>query len=59
VTSGTVSPTLGKTIGMALIARHAAAPGRPLEILIRDRLVKAVQVKLPFYRRSRSTSRSV
>ena len=59
VTSGTVSPTLGKTIGMALIARHDAAPGRPLEILIRDRLVKAVQVKLPFYRRSRSTSRSV
>lgn len=59
VTSGTVSPTLGKTIGMALVARAYAGIGKPFAIVIRNRPVEAVQVKLPFYRRSRATPRSV
>ncbi|MBW3632631.1 MAG: glycine cleavage system aminomethyltransferase GcvT, partial [Chloroflexi bacterium] len=54
VTSGAHSPTLGKEIGLALIDADAAGVGKPLEIVIRGRPVKAEQVKLPFYRRSRN-----
>lgn len=53
VTSGAVSPTLGENIGLALVDREVAGVGRPLEILIRDRPVRAVQVKTPFYKRER------
>jgi aminomethyltransferase len=53
VTSGAHSPTLGAEIGLALIDADAAGVGKPLEIVIRGRPVKAEQVKLPFYRRSR------
>ncbi|MCX7623126.1 MAG: glycine cleavage system aminomethyltransferase GcvT [Thermomicrobium sp.] len=56
VTSGTSSPTLEKTIGMALIDRRFAGIGRPLAVVIRERPVAAVQVKLPFYRRARRRS---
>lgn len=51
VTSGTSSPTLGENIGLALIERQYAGVGKPLEIVIRGKPVKAVQVKTPFYRR--------
>jgi aminomethyltransferase len=54
VTSGAHSPTLGAEIGLALIDADAAGVGKPLEIVIRGRPVKAEQVKLPFYRRSRN-----
>ena len=54
VTSGAHSPTLGAEIGLALIDANAAGVGKPLEIVIRGRPVKAEQVKLPFYRRSRN-----
>lgn len=53
VTSGARSPTLGAEIGLALIDADAAGVGKPLEIVIRGRPVKAEQIKLPFYRRSR------
>ena len=56
VTSGAMSPTLGQNIGLALIDRDAAGVGRPLEVVIRERPVPAVQVKLPFYRRSTSAA---
>lgn len=52
VTSGAMSPTLGENIGLALIERSAAGVGRPLEIMVRDRPIAAVQIKTPFYRRS-------
>lgn len=52
VTSGAMSPTLGENLGLALIERDAAGVGRPLEIVIRDRPVPAVQVPLPFYNRA-------
>jgi aminomethyltransferase len=51
VTSGAMSPTLNENIGLALVERSAAGIGKPLEIVIRDRPVAAVQVKTPFYRR--------
>jgi aminomethyltransferase len=53
VTSGAHSPTLGAEIGLALIDAKAAGVGKSLEIVIRGRPVKAEQIKLPFYRRSR------
>ncbi|MDP9365686.1 MAG: glycine cleavage system aminomethyltransferase GcvT [Chloroflexota bacterium] len=51
VTSGGFSPSLGENIGLALIEREGAGVGRPLEVVVRGRPVRAVQVKTPFYRR--------
>ena len=53
VTSGAFSPTLNENIGLALVDRDVAGVGKPLEIVIRDRPVSAVQVKTPFYKRER------
>ncbi len=53
VTSGAHSPTLGADIGLALIDAGAAGIGKPLDIVIRNRAIRAEQVKVPFYRRSR------
>ena len=52
VTSGAFSPTLGENIGLALVEREVAGVGRPLEVVVRGRPLRAVQVKTPFYRRS-------
>ncbi|HLL51148.1 MAG TPA: glycine cleavage T C-terminal barrel domain-containing protein [Thermomicrobiales bacterium] len=54
VTSGAHSITLGAEIGLALVDAEAAGVGKPLEIVIRGRPVRAEQVKLPFYRRTRN-----
>jgi len=51
VTSGAMSPTLQENIGLALIKRSAAGVGKPLQIEVRGKLVDAVQVKTPFYKR--------
>jgi aminomethyltransferase len=51
VTSGTMAPTLGESIGMALIEREFAGVGKPLEIVVRGKPVKAEQVRTPFYKR--------
>jgi aminomethyltransferase len=52
VTSGTASPTLGENIGLAVIEKSHAGVGKPLDIIIRGKPVRAEQVKLPFYSRS-------
>ena len=51
VTSGTHAPTLGQSIGLALVSRGAAGVGKPLDIIIRGKAVRAEQVKTPFYKR--------
>lgn len=51
VTSGTYSPTRGHNIGLALIERGYAGVDKPLQIIVRDKTVNAVQVKTPFYKR--------
>ncbi|ABR31718.1 glycine cleavage system protein T [Thermosipho melanesiensis] len=51
VTSGTFSPTLNQAIGMALIEKGYKS-GEIIEIEIRNKLVKAEIVKMPFYRGS-------
>ena len=53
VTSGSVSPTLGERIAMALVRAEVADGEQPLTVIIRDRPCRAEQVKLPFYRRPR------
>ncbi len=53
VTSGTLSPTLGDRIAMALVPAELAGAGTAFEVVVRDRPYAAEQVKLPFYRRPR------
>ncbi|MDD4297990.1 MAG: glycine cleavage system aminomethyltransferase GcvT [Ruminiclostridium sp.] len=49
VTSGSFSPSLGKNIGMALVESDINAEGAELDIIIRNKAVKAKTVKTPFY----------
>jgi aminomethyltransferase len=53
VTSGTLSPTLGTKIAMALVRAELAGVGNAFEVVVRGRSYRAEQVKLPFYRRPR------
>ena len=56
VTSGSLAPSLGRAVAMALVEPNAAAIGTSLEVLIRDTPQPATVVPLPFYRRPRPTS---
>lgn len=49
VTSGGFAPTLKKNLGMALIEASHAGLNAGLDIIIRDRAIKARTIKLPFY----------
>jgi aminomethyltransferase len=49
VTSGTRSPTLGKSIALGYVATEHSKVGNPIVVEIRDRSVPAVIVPLPFY----------
>ena len=53
VTSGTLSPTLGTKIGMAMVSAELADAGRAFEVVVRERPYRAKQVELPFYKRPR------
>ena len=53
VTSGTHSPTLNQSIGLALVKRGVAGVGKPLDVIIRGKPVRAEQVKTPFYQREK------
>jgi aminomethyltransferase len=53
VTSGTQTPYLKKSIGMAYLPVEFGAPGTPIEIEIRGRRFGAAVVPLPFYKRPR------
>jgi len=48
VTSGTQSPSLGKAIGMAYVKKGFTSPGTEIAIEIRNKLVAAKIVKMPF-----------
>ncbi|HVT57586.1 MAG TPA: glycine cleavage system aminomethyltransferase GcvT [Thermoanaerobaculia bacterium] len=52
VTSGTWSPTLGKALGMAYVPAEMAGEGTALALDVRGKVLPAVVVALPFYRRS-------
>jgi len=49
VTSGTRTPYLQKSIGMAYLPLECSKPGTDLEIAIRGRRVRASVVSMPFY----------
>ena len=51
VTTGTQSPTLQKSIGMALIDSNFAEVGTELEVEIRNKSVKGKIIPTPFYKR--------
>ncbi|RAV28809.1 glycine cleavage system aminomethyltransferase GcvT [Sinomicrobium soli] len=51
VTSGTMSPSLGKGIGMGYVPARLAAAGNTVYIRIRNKAVPARVVKLPFYKK--------
>lgn len=53
ITSGALSPTLGRPIALALVVPHSAAPGTALTIDIRGSRIPATVTPLPFYRRKR------
>ncbi len=48
VTSGTMSPVLNKGIGMGYISKEYSAVGTDVYVKIREKLLKAKVVKLPF-----------
>jgi aminomethyltransferase len=48
VTSGTQSPSLGKAIGMGYVRVAFAAIGTPIFVKVRDKLLQAQVVKIPF-----------
>jgi len=51
VSSGTYSPTLNKSIGMAFLAPDKVTPGNLVEVMIRNKPRSARIVNMPFYRR--------
>lgn len=51
VTSGTLSPTLGKAIALAYVPAALSRIGQPLAVEIRGQAHPATVVKKPFYRR--------
>lgn len=53
VTSGSFSPTLKKNIGLGYVPVKYAAQETEIQILVRDKFLKAKVVKLPFYKRKR------
>jgi aminomethyltransferase len=50
VTSGVLSPTLDKSIAMALVQDDVSREGTTLQVRFGDKTVDATVVKLPFYR---------
>lgn len=51
VTSGTQSPSLGKAIGIGYVPTEFAKEGSEIYIRIRKNDVKAIVVKMPFYKK--------
>ncbi|WP_062310476.1 glycine cleavage system aminomethyltransferase GcvT, partial [Alicyclobacillus sendaiensis] len=58
ITSGTLSPTLERPIGLARVSASAAAVGETLEVEIRGKRHAARVVPIPFYRRPKVSSAS-
>jgi len=52
VTSGTMSPCLKAGIGMGYVQTAFAQPGTIIQLNIREKLLKARIVKMPFYKQT-------
>jgi aminomethyltransferase len=53
VTSGGPAPTLNKNIGLCYLPTEQSAPGKSIQIMIRNQPVDAVTVETPFYKRAK------
>ena len=53
VTSGTMAPTLGKNLGMALVRADIGPVGTEIDIEIREKSVRAKTISRPFYKRGK------
>jgi len=53
VTSGTVAPTIGKNLGMALVRSDIGPVGTEIDIEIREKPVRAKTISRPFYKRGK------
>ena len=51
VTSGTMGPAIKKAVGMAYVAPDFSKAGSEIYIKVREKLLKAVIVKMPFYKK--------
>ncbi|MFB0943083.1 MAG: glycine cleavage T C-terminal barrel domain-containing protein, partial [Patiriisocius sp.] len=51
VTSGTMSPSMGKGIGLGYVPMALKEVGSQIHIQIRNKIVPAMVVKLPFYKK--------
>ena len=49
VTSGTMGPSVKKAVGMGYVANEHSKQGHEIYIKVRDKLLKARIVKIPFY----------
>jgi aminomethyltransferase len=56
VTSGTLSPTIGKAIALAYVPTHLSNLGQELMVNIREKPYPATVVPRPFYRRPKPAS---
>ncbi len=59
VTSGTMSPSLKRPIGMAYVDAGHSATGSPVEVVIRSRPARAVVAGLPFYSTKKKLNEAV
>ncbi|MBL4605016.1 MAG: glycine cleavage system aminomethyltransferase GcvT, partial [Flavobacteriaceae bacterium] len=50
VTSGTMSPSLGKGIGMGYVPKGISKSGNEIFIQVRKKAIPATIIKLPFYK---------
>ncbi len=50
VTSGTMSPSLGKGIGLGYVPSVFSKPGSKINIQVRKKMIPATVIKLPFYK---------
>lgn len=55
VTSGTLGPTVGKSVAMAYVDRQHAEPGRRVVVKLREQAIPATVVALPFYKRAKKS----
>lgn len=53
ITSGTLSPTLGKSIAMAMVSTAYCEPGTALDVELSGKRVPARVVPMPFYKRGK------
>lgn len=52
VTSGTLTPTIGRSLGLARVAIDSATPGNQLLAEVRGRRLAVVIARIPFYKRT-------